>query len=69
MSADCVCGGTIRATDGSPNAITAAVQYHQRSPMHTAWRAGVPLQRLLGTDTPDGQGVLRHLATSNEEAA
>lgn len=68
MSAICVCGGTIRAEDGSPNAVTAAVQCHQRSPMHVAWRAGVPLQRLLGTDTPDGQGVLRHLAPAEEAA-
>lgn len=40
----CVCGGTLLADDASPESIVAAVQLHNRSPKHEAWRLGMRLE-------------------------
>lgn len=55
----CVCGGCISAPADDWQAIANAVNLHNRSPEHQAWRIGWNLARHPNTWGLDGLGVAR----------
>lgn len=57
----CVCGRSLIADDASPESIVEAVQLHNRTPQHVAWRLGMHLETTTHPRRP-AQRVTRVVA-------